>query len=1306
MDKNEQQDVLKTVKALYEAENYHGVLALVKDMNLDKIKDRRTLEMIADSYDKSGLYEDAREALLIAYEKYPQSRNLAYKLTLNSIKVNNLDDAVDFYEDFCKLAPSDNNRFILKYMIGKAGGIETSELIKVLEQYNQREMDEKWLYELARLYHEEGRADECVALCDEITLWYADGEYEKAALELKFTHKALSPAQQARYEEIMSEYVNKPKEKAQQEKPAPATEADVLESDFEAEAFVNEFTAEDKKEASEPSAVREEKEVPDKGSSETEILKEAAETPGEKLTKEAEEEASKESEEELLNRKVEEESQKENKGSAQAQKVSEETVHSGEPADSLKEAAKEPEPSEENPEAFREVPEEPEAEAKEKTQAGAEEKPERKPEKRFFRFKNAAAVAAAGTAATAKTGRTAESKEQEKEEVSKEAQEEISVPEEPEKELEKSAERPAEVFSGSEKIAQAQPAQAKEEDKEKDSGQETYTIPIDKIKEVMGETAPGEDLENTRIYTRREIGLPDAGVITAETLKEGEKQKKASMRQMAQEKEVLKNAEEEEESNDDNRLVMIKLSPEASSKLGISILKQSSASGKVLKPALEGEERDSVWKKSGAYFIKEPKLKETVDTSDIPLAKEEDGQVGINLVLVDPEKSDSMDGQITLDEFYEEYAGKVEDKKAEVAAVEAERVRQIVEAVSGMEPRPLFDMDFDTPGKEEFKEEDVLGASKQEIPEPQVEDIKASELSEAGAEIEKPKEEPAEEVSEEKETEETGKEAAAAAAIGAAAAAAALKAEEVQAAEPSKEAASEIKAQAPQEAPAVNEVQKEAEAAGEVPEEKAAEEAQKAETPVKEENAQIKETSAAEEKTKEQERPEKDEAAVKEEISVSGGPAEEVPVKETEKEETSAQAKVPEEKAADEPEGSNTQKAESEETKARAEAAAGVLRDLSEAEKEDKVSSEPQAEESVIVPESKPEAEAEHEGSEAEKETEAEKEPELSPAEAAIARFEKQLSEEVAMDRQEEDVLNGFGEDLVGMVGKKDAGAEETAQGSEEKSLKETEEGPEKSKKPEPVKAEKPYVLSDEIKAELNEFLLKPGMEEAIQTACGTIVNRKRSGDSTGGNLIVTGDKMSGKTYLARTLIKASIKETKVGSGKIVKVQAEALNGKNIKAVFDKIGGRDLIIENVGYLQDKTIDDLIEVMENGKLTQMVVLEGNMLAVENILVHFPKIKDLFASRVNIEILTMTQWADIAKDYAKEKGYVIDDMATLALHARIDKINVPTAHLGLEDIHGIVDSAIAKASRRNNGKLFAAFSKKGKENIVLIESDFIE
>lgn len=1280
MDKNEQQDVLKTVKALYEAENYHGVLALVKDMNLDKIKDRRTLEMIADSYDKSGLYEDAREALLIAYEKYPQSRNLAYKLTLNSIKVNNLDDAVDFYEDFCKLAPSDNNRFILKYMIGKAGGIETSELIKVLEQYNQREMDEKWLYELARLYHEEGRADECVALCDEITLWYADGEYEKAALELKFTHKALSPAQQARYEEIMSEYVNKPKEEIRQEEPAPATEADVLESDFEAEAFVNEFTAEDKKEASEPFTAEEEREVPVKGSSEAEVLKEAAETPGEKLAKEAEEEVSKEPEGEPLNREAEEESLKENEVPAQAQKASEEPAHFGEAAESPKEAAKEPEVPEENPAVPEEVPEEPEAEAKEKTQAGAEEKSERKPEKRFFRFKNAAAVAAAGTAA-AKANRSAELKEQDKEEVSKEAQEKIPVPEEPAREHEKSAEKPLEVFSGSEMNAQAQPAQAKEEDKEKDSEQETYTIPIDKIKEVMGETAPGEDLENTRIYTRREIGLPDAGVITAETLKEGEKQKEASVRQKAQEKEVLKKAEEEEESNDEDRLVMIKLSPEASSKLGISILKQSSASGKVLKPALEGEERDSVWKKSGAYFIKEPKLKETVDTSDIPLAKEEDGQVGINLVLVDPEKSDSMDGQITLDEFYEEYAGKVEDKKAEVAAVEAERVRQIVEAVSGMEPRPLFDMDFDTPEKEEFKEEDVLGTAKQEIPEPQVEDMKAAELSEAGAEAEKPKEEPAEEVPEEKETEGTEKEAAAAAAIGAAAAAAALKAEEVQAAEPSKEAASAIKAQAPKEEPAVNEVQKETE------------ETQKAETALQEENAQIKEAAAAEEKPEEQEGSEKEEAAVKEEIPASGSPAEEVPLKETEKEEIPAEAMVSEEKAADETEEAKAQKAE--------------------AEKEDKISSEPQAEESVIMPESKPEAEAVPEETEKENEAEEEngaeeeKEPELSPAEAAIARFEKQLSEEAPMDRQEEDVLNGFGEDLVGMVAKKeDKGAEETAKGSEEKPLKETEEEPEKSRRPEPAKAEQPYVLSDEIKAELNEFLLKPGMEEAIQTACGTIVNKKRSGDSTGGNLIVTGDKMSGKTYLARTLIKASIKETKVGSGKIVKVQAEALNGKNIKAVFDKIAGRDLIIENVGYLQDKTIDDLIEVMENEKLTQMVVLEGNMLAVENILVHFPRIKDLFASRVNIEILTMTQWADIAKDYAKEKGYVIDDMATLALHARIDKINVPTAHFGLEDIHSIVDSAIAKASKRNNGKLFAAFSRKGKENIVLIESDFIE
>ena len=248
------------------------------------------------------------------------------------------------------------------------------------------------------------------------------------------------------------------------------------------------------------------------------------------------------------------------------------------------------------------------------------------------------------------------------------------------------------------------------------------------------------------------------------------------------------------------------------------------------------------------------------------------------------------------------------------------------------------------------------------------------------------------------------------------------------------------------------------------------------------------------------------------------------------------------------------------------------------------------------------------------------------------------------------------------------------------------------------------YEMPAELKEELAEFLLIDGMEERINGTIGSLIEKKRHGDPTGGNLIVTGDTKSGKTYLTIAVIKAVGQEIG-GNSRVAKVKAQALNGKNMMKVFEKIAGSDLLIENVGYLNDETVESLIDILSSRSLSSMVALEGNQLAIDNMISKHPELNELFQTRLNVSELSLAQWADLACQYAEEQGYTVSDMALLALHAKIDELNVPTERLGYDNIRGIIDNAIANASKRGGGK-FRFGSKKRKGNAKqLEEADFM-
>ncbi len=201
MDRNEFSLRVEALKAAMHQHDYEKAIEIADDLDLRKIKDNNLLSMVADAYEYSHDYERSKDALLTAYENTNAGRQLAYRLCLISIKTKEYDEAKEFYEDFVEMAPRDTGRYILKYKMAKAQGAPLEKQIKILEEYVNIDMEEKWAYELTKLYDLAGDQEKCVDMCDEISLWFSEGKYVLKALDLKKKYVPLSAAQKQKYEE-------------------------------------------------------------------------------------------------------------------------------------------------------------------------------------------------------------------------------------------------------------------------------------------------------------------------------------------------------------------------------------------------------------------------------------------------------------------------------------------------------------------------------------------------------------------------------------------------------------------------------------------------------------------------------------------------------------------------------------------------------------------------------------------------------------------------------------------------------------------------------------------------------------------------------------------------------------------------------------------------------------------------------------------------------------------------------------------------------------------------------------------------
>lgn len=205
LDKKEYRARLDEINNLVEKQDYREALNVVETIEWRRVRSARTLCMVSEIYEVNKRYDDSLRLLLLAYQRAPSGKLILYRLVELSVKMTDYESAVKYYNQFMKLSPNDNNRYILKYKIYKGRKNPIEDQIKILEKYKASEYTERWAYELARLYARAGMYDKCIAECDEMVLWFSDGKYVKKALELKMKYTELTDAEKEKYKELYGE---------------------------------------------------------------------------------------------------------------------------------------------------------------------------------------------------------------------------------------------------------------------------------------------------------------------------------------------------------------------------------------------------------------------------------------------------------------------------------------------------------------------------------------------------------------------------------------------------------------------------------------------------------------------------------------------------------------------------------------------------------------------------------------------------------------------------------------------------------------------------------------------------------------------------------------------------------------------------------------------------------------------------------------------------------------------------------------------------------------------------------------------
>ena len=205
LDKKEYRVKLDEINQLVEKQDYKAALNVVETIEWRRVRSARTLCMVSEIYEVNKRYDDSLRLLLLAYQRAPSGKLILYRLVELSVKMTDYESAIKYYNQFIKLSPNDNNRYILKYKIYRGRKSPIEDQIKILEAYKESEYTERWAYELAKLYAKAGMPEKCLEECNDLVLWFSDGKYVKKALELKMKYTELTTEEKAKYKRLYGE---------------------------------------------------------------------------------------------------------------------------------------------------------------------------------------------------------------------------------------------------------------------------------------------------------------------------------------------------------------------------------------------------------------------------------------------------------------------------------------------------------------------------------------------------------------------------------------------------------------------------------------------------------------------------------------------------------------------------------------------------------------------------------------------------------------------------------------------------------------------------------------------------------------------------------------------------------------------------------------------------------------------------------------------------------------------------------------------------------------------------------------------
>ena len=1083
MDKYEYNVKLEQIKKLIRKKDYATAARIADTIDWYKVKNNQTIVLIADVYEASGRYEQARENLKLAYDRSGLGRQIAYKLVKVCIKCGKIDEAEDFYDDFVSAAPRDISKYLLQYELAKAKGEPLEKQISILEQYLEEDMDDRWAFELAKLYHKTGQRDKCIEQCDTVMLWFSDGKYVDKAMDLKMIYTPLTKSQQQRYEARWREKSAQNNIKIEEIK---VKEVDVA-NKYNTQNIQNAL-----KESMDQIFAKEEKAKDEAAELFKPLQKKEPEEPDDYSEADgAAEDADDYIARMALNAMTYENQRKQGMAAVADDEFEEE-----------------------------------------------EEKDDLGDTKIFV--------------TTRSKKNLGDTKVFDPRKLVIPEQVSFEREEQPVKEEKKS--EPEEAYIVEEKTIKREEIKEElpEEEPEIEETAETVEEPVEE--EAVEEQPAEETVEEAVEETAETVEEPVEEVVeepVEEIVEEQSVEEEHTEEEVAEKEEIP-----EEEPEDRTKETVVEVEPG------------------VMEQLMEGLFSDDLF----AAATTEPEVKEEPETEEAEETVEEPEIVEAEEAVEEPEI-----------------------EKAEEAAEEPE-IEDVEEAAEEPEIEDV----------EEVAEEPEIEEVEEVAEEPEIEEVEDEpELEESfDGQYSFGFEEPEEDIEEEQ-------------------------------IEGQMSLDDFFNEEGEYHVPEVDE-EDDIETEPELDEEEPAVELDEVDEPEEAEVVEEEYDEADEPEVIEEEYEEPDELEV---IEEEYDEPDELEIIEEEYDEADEPEIIEEEyDEADEPEiiGEEAVQDEAEEPE--------EVREAAVTEEEDE---------------------------------ETEENEEIDPFETVTElKIDKNLikhSSDFEEDSEEPDETDEDGEI-------EESGEEEPEDDEDEQEDQESEDDED----------EKEPLSNQEIKQIIKDFIGKysgvQGLDkQMLRTLQNVIVD-----DNC--NIFIMGDAKSGKTSLGIDIIKVVNKIKRNNNRRIAKISADKLIGKEMAVYFDKLKGSDLFIENISLMDDNTLEDLLDAIDNDRDSRIIVIEDEKVNADKLLERHGELRDYFANRIVVKQNKIKDWVAIAQEYAEEKGYEIDEIGLLALHAKIDQLYGVTLVIQRNHVENVIDNAIKKAEK---GGLFKKFFGRKKDKVLTEE-----